>query len=93
MTDFYKNAILLQKRRIVRCFYSNISHHIGCVQTSIQLSNYQVAGNNSDLRTLQVCDALLTHKAFINSKSRVGWTALHLAAMNGFADLCRYYRF
>lgn len=37
-----------------------------------------------------MCDALLTHKAFINSKSRVGWTALHLAAMNGFADLCRY---
>lgn len=39
---------------------------------------------------LQVCDSLLSHKAFINSKSRVGRTALHLAAMMGYANLCKY---
>lgn len=39
---------------------------------------------------LQVCDALLTNKAFINSKSRVGRTALHLAAMNGFTHLVKF---
>ncbi|KAK9508267.1 hypothetical protein O3M35_007964 [Rhynocoris fuscipes] len=39
---------------------------------------------------VDVCDALLTHKAFINSKSRVGRTALHLAAMKGFANLCKF---
>lgn len=37
-----------------------------------------------------MCDALLANKAFINSKSRVGRTALHLAAMNGNTHLVRF---
>ena len=36
-----------------------------------------------------VCDALLAHKAFVNNKSRVGLTPLHLAALKGYADLVR----
>ena len=36
-----------------------------------------------------VCDALLAHKAFVNSKSRVGLTPLHLAALKGHTDLVR----
>lgn len=39
---------------------------------------------------IEVCDALLTHKAFINSKSRIGFTALHMAAMNGYTLLVRF---
>ena len=39
---------------------------------------------------MQVCDSLLANKAFINSKSRVGRTALHLAAVNGNTDLVRF---
>lgn len=35
----------------------------------------------------QVCNALLTHKAFINARTMSGLTALHLAAMKGYNDL------
>lgn len=36
-----------------------------------------------------VCDALLAHNAFVNSKSRVGLTPIHLAALKGFTELVR----
>lgn len=36
-----------------------------------------------------VCDALLAHKAFVNNKSRVGLTPLHLAALKGYTELVR----
>ena len=36
-----------------------------------------------------VCDALLASKAFVNSKSRVGLTPLHLAALKGYTELVR----
>lgn len=36
----------------------------------------------------EICGILLEHKAFINAKSRVGLTALHLAATKGFTKLC-----
>lgn len=32
----------------------------------------------------------MKHKAFINAKSRVGFTALHLAATKGFTKLCLF---
>lgn len=38
---------------------------------------------------INVCDALLEHKAFINSKSRIGYTALHMAAQNGYTMLVK----
>jgi ankyrin repeat protein len=38
---------------------------------------------------INVCDALLEHKAFINSKSRIGYTALHMAARNGYTMLVK----
>ena len=34
-----------------------------------------------------VCDGLLEHKAFVNSKSRCGLTPIHLAALKGFTEL------
>ena len=34
-----------------------------------------------------VCDALLAHNAFVNSKSRVGLTPLHLASLRGYTEL------
>lgn len=36
----------------------------------------------------EICGVLLKHKAFINAKSRVGLTALHLAGMKGYSKLC-----
>ncbi len=36
-----------------------------------------------------VCDALLAHNAFVNSKSRVGLTPVHLAALKGYTELVR----
>lgn len=33
---------------------------------------------------------LMKHKAFINSKSRTGFTALHMAAQKGFTKLCLF---
>ena len=36
-----------------------------------------------------VCDALLAHNAFVNSKSRVGLTPIHLAALKGYTELVR----
>jgi len=38
---------------------------------------------------INVCAALLEHKAFINSKSRIGYTALHMAAQNGYTMLVK----
>lgn len=37
----------------------------------------------------QVADVLLWHKAFVNAKSKLGLTPLHLAAQNGYNDLVR----
>lgn len=34
-----------------------------------------------------VCDALLAHNAFVNSKSRVGLTPIHLASLKGYTEL------
>ena len=36
---------------------------------------------------LEVCNALLAHKAFVNSRSKIGLTALHLAATRGYKEL------
>ena len=36
-----------------------------------------------------ICDALLAHNAFVNSKSRVGLTPIHLAALKGYTELVR----
>lgn len=38
----------------------------------------------------EICGILLKHKAFINAKSRVGFTALHLAATKGYTKLCLF---
>lgn len=38
---------------------------------------------------LDVCNDLLAHKAFVNSRSKIGLTALHLAAMHGYTDLVK----
>jgi len=38
----------------------------------------------------EICGILLKHKAFINAKSRVGFTALHLCATKGYTKLCLF---
>ena len=37
----------------------------------------------------QVCDSLLSHKAFVNARSVTGLTALHLSAVEGYTELVR----
>ncbi|KAJ8897031.1 hypothetical protein PR048_002377 [Dryococelus australis] len=71
---------------------SSIVRHDSHMQKSwSDLAENQIRVNRQlCVYVIQVCDALLTNKAFINSKSRVGRTALHLAAMNGYAYLVRY---
>jgi len=41
------------------------------------------SGHNS------ICDALLSQKAFVNTKSRAGLTPIHLASLKGFLKLVR----
>ena len=38
----------------------------------------------------EVCQALLEAKAFVNSKTKSGWTSLHFAAKNGHDGLVDY---
>ena len=37
-----------------------------------------------------VCGILLQYRAFINAKSRVGLTSLHMAAQKGYTKLCLF---
>ena len=37
----------------------------------------------------EVADLLLMHKAFVNAKSKLGLTPLHLASQNGFNKLVK----
>ena len=39
---------------------------------------FKLSSNNSEL--FQVCKLLLDKNAFVNSKTKLGWTALHFAA-------------
>ena len=39
----------------------------------------------------EVCRVLLNAKAFINSKTKAGWTALHFAAQRGHTKLVEYF--
>ena len=38
----------------------------------------------------QVCEALLQRNAFINSKTKTGWTSLHYSSMKGFTALVEF---
>ncbi len=40
--------------------------------------------------SIEVCEALLARNAFINSKTKVGWTSLHYAAMHGYTKLVEF---
>ncbi len=37
--------------------------------------------------SIEVCEALLQRNAFINSKTKTGWTSLHYSAMKGYTQL------
>ena len=37
----------------------------------------------------KVADVLLSHKAFVNAKSKLGLSPLHLSAQNGFSKLVK----
>jgi ankyrin repeat protein len=37
--------------------------------------------------SIEVCEALLARNAFINSKTKTGWTALHYASQKGYKKL------
>ena len=44
----------------------------------------------AEFGSIEVCEALLNKKAFINSKAKTGWTSLHNAAIKGYAALVEY---
>ena len=44
----------------------------------------------SEKGSIEVCEALLAKNAFINSKTKSGWTSLHYAAMHGFTALVEF---
>ena len=35
----------------------------------------------------EVCEELLERKAYVNSKTKTGWTSLHFASMKGYTTL------
>ena len=37
---------------------------------------------------IYVANVLLSHRAFVNAKSKGGLTPLHLSAQNGYKELC-----
>ena len=39
----------------------------------------------------EICKSLLNANAFVNSKTKAGWTALHYAAKHGHSNLVDYY--
>lgn len=41
----------------------------------------------SEYGSIEVCEALLNKNAFINSKTKTGWTSLHYASMKGYSTL------
>ena len=45
----------------------------------------------SEFGSEEVCRVLLTANAFINSKTKAGWTALHFAAQRGHTKLVEYF--
>ena len=45
----------------------------------------------SEFGSEEVCRVLLNAKAFINSKTKAGWTALHFAAQRGHTKLVEYF--
>ena len=40
--------------------------------------------------SIEVCEALLSRNAFINSKTKTGWTSLHYAAVKGYTPLVEF---
>jgi len=44
----------------------------------------------SEFGSIEVCEALLNKNAFVNSKSKTGWTSLHFAAMKGYTGLVEF---
>ena len=40
--------------------------------------------------SLDVCEALLNKGAYVNSKTKTGWTSLHYAAMKGYTNLVEF---
>ena len=44
----------------------------------------------AEIGSQDVCKILLAKNAFINSKTKLGWTALHYAAASGHAELCQF---
>ena len=41
----------------------------------------------SESGSQQVAEELLERKAYVNSKTKTGWTSLHFASMKGFTTL------
>ena len=44
----------------------------------------------SQAGSLDVCEALLNKGAYVNSKTKTGWTSLHYAAMKGYTNLVEF---
>ena len=44
----------------------------------------------SEAGSLDVCEALLNKGAYVNSKTKTGWTSLHYAAMKGYTNLVEF---
>ena len=44
----------------------------------------------ADAGSLEVCEALLNKGAYVNSKTKTGWTSLHYAAMKGYTTLVEF---
>ena len=47
-------------------------------------------GIDTQLGLHQVCEALLQRNAFINSKTKTGWTSLHYSSMKGYTALVEF---
>lgn len=60
-------------------------HHSFFTEAYITCTGLHLAASNGHI---QVCDILLKHKAFVNSKNKNGETPLHLAAQNGYSRVC-----
>ena len=44
----------------------------------------------SEHGSIEVCEALLNKNAFVNSKTKTGWTSLHYASMKGYTTLVEF---
>ena len=74
--------------------------HVRCVETLLENNGrvdvFDHEGKSSlhlasEYGSEEVCRVLLNAKAFINSKTKAGWTALHFAAQRGHQALVEYF--